>query len=116
MLQVKERRHGAASSSAPTGTGVFPGARPRVTIRRKNTGRPEGRLYPPMGDWKVAPPIRPSGIRSRGSTRFEYVVLRDATGEIGGADGIRTHDPLNAIQVLFQLSYSPTPKSSEAEL
>ena len=27
---------------------------------------------------------------------------------IGGADGVRTHDPLNAIQVLSQLSYSPT--------
>ena len=26
----------------------------------------------------------------------------------GGAEGIRTPDPLNAIQVLFQLSYSPT--------
>ncbi len=27
---------------------------------------------------------------------------------IGGAEGTRTPDPLNAIQVLFQLSYSPT--------
>jgi hypothetical protein len=26
----------------------------------------------------------------------------------GGAEGIRTPDPLNAIQVLSQLSYSPT--------
>ena len=26
----------------------------------------------------------------------------------GGADGTRTRDPLNAIQVLFQLSYSPS--------
>ncbi len=26
----------------------------------------------------------------------------------GGADGIRTHDLLNAIQALSQLSYSPT--------
>jgi hypothetical protein len=29
-------------------------------------------------------------------------------GGIGGAEEIRTPDPLNAIQVLFQLSYSPT--------
>ena len=36
--------------------------------------------------------------------------------KVGGADGIRTHDPLNAIQVLFQLSYSPTLKSLEGEL
>ena len=28
--------------------------------------------------------------------------------KIGGAEGTRTPDPLNAIQVLFQLSYSPT--------
>ena len=28
--------------------------------------------------------------------------------KFGGADGVRTHDPLNAIQVLSQLSYSPT--------
>ncbi len=43
---------------------------------------------------------------------------RAGTGSrnIGGADGIRTHDPLNAIQVLFQLSYSPTLKSSETGL
>ena len=26
----------------------------------------------------------------------------------GGAEGIRTPDPLNAIEVLSQLSYSPT--------
>ncbi len=31
-----------------------------------------------------------------------------AIGEFGGAEEIRTPDPLNAIQVLFQLSYSPT--------
>lgn len=30
---------------------------------------------------------------------------------IGGAEEIRTPDPLNAIQVLFQLSYSPTRRS-----
>lgn len=27
----------------------------------------------------------------------------------GGAEGIRTHDPHNAIVVLYQLSYDPTP-------
>ena len=33
----------------------------------------------------------------------------DATGaKGGGGDGIRTHDPLHAMQVLSQLSYSPT--------
>ena len=28
--------------------------------------------------------------------------------KLGGAEGIRTPDPLNAIEVLSQLSYSPT--------
>ena len=28
--------------------------------------------------------------------------------KFGGAEGIRTPDPLNAIEVLSQLSYSPT--------
>lgn len=27
--------------------------------------------------------------------------------KFGGPEGIRTHDPLNAIQVLYQLSYRP---------
>ena len=30
------------------------------------------------------------------------------TAKNGGAEGIRTPDPLNAIEVLSQLSYSPT--------
>ena len=29
------------------------------------------------------------------------------TVAVGGPDGARTHDPLNAIQVLSQLSYRP---------
>lgn len=29
-------------------------------------------------------------------------------GKIGGLEGSRTPDPLNAIQVLYQLSYEPT--------
>jgi hypothetical protein len=31
-------------------------------------------------------------------------------GFVGGAKGARTPDLLNAIQTLFQLSYSPTPE------
>jgi hypothetical protein len=33
----------------------------------------------------------------------------------GGADGDRTHDLMNAIQALSQLSYSPTAKKSNME-
>ena len=54
-------------------------------------------------------PVTPDQVYDRSS-------LDTLEREIGGADGIRTHDPLNAIQVLFQLSYSPTLKSSEAGL
>ena len=32
---------------------------------------------------------------------------------IGGADGSRTHDLLNAIQALSQLSYGPTDRRTE---
>ena len=32
---------------------------------------------------------------------------------IGGGDGIRTHDPLHAMQVLSQLSYSPTGRGGQ---
>jgi hypothetical protein len=36
------------------------------------------------------------------------VAVHDLRGSVGGAKGARTPDLLNAIQTLFQLSYSPT--------
>ena len=67
---------------------------------------PPGRLQ--MDEYFLVP-ATPDQVYDRSSL--------DTLGrEIGGADGIRTHDPLNAIQVLFQLSYSPTLKSSETGL
>jgi hypothetical protein len=42
--------------------------------------------------------------------RLGVVDDRVAGGEIGGAKGARTPDLLNAIQTLFQLSYSPAPE------
>ena len=60
------------------------------------------------------------GVSRRDITRYISEDTTEISGMnqdgIGGADGIRTHDPLNAIQVLFQLSYSPTLKSLEREL
>ncbi len=60
------------------------------------------------------------GVSRRDITRYISGDTTEISGMnqdgIGGADGIRTHDPLNAIQVLFQLSYSPTLKSLEREL
>ena len=35
--------------------------------------------------------------------------------EFGGAEGIRTPDPLNAIEVLSQLSYSPMQSPMDSE-
>ena len=38
-----------------------------------------------------------------------YGTVQDRVGKVnGGAGGTRTPDPLNAIEVLSQLSYSPT--------
>jgi hypothetical protein len=34
----------------------------------------------------------------------------------GGAEGIRTHDPHNAIVVLYQLSYDPIQIGSQSKL
>ena len=44
----------------------------------------------------------------RGSLR-----LRSAPAKAGGAEGIRTPDPHNAIVVLYQLSYDPSLRSRE---
>ena len=41
----------------------------------------------------------------RGSRKYETI--------FGGADGSRTHDLLNAIQALSQLSYGPTDGKTE---
>src|SRR5262245_7949354 len=44
---------------------------------------------------------------------FKPKILKLFEGVFGGADGSRTHDLLNAIQALSQLSYSPTAEISE---
>ena len=46
----------------------------------------------------------PSWVSSRSSLKFVELGTRTARG---GDDGIRTHDPLLAGQVLSQLSYTP---------
>ena len=43
--------------------------------------------------------------RANGETRFSR--RQTGTASRNGADGIRTHDPLRARQVLSQLSYRP---------
>ena len=51
----------------------------------------------------------PSVICSRPSFASSYLFVRHLTffSKVGGDDGIRTHDPLLAGQVLSQLSYTP---------
>jgi hypothetical protein len=46
--------------------------------------------------------------RARRNARSTTLPLRYAREEWSGADGSRTHDLLNAIQALSQLSYGPT--------
>ena len=63
------------------------------------------------GDWKCGLPRNNELIHSRGHKQ------RRACGLTlnGGADGDRTHDLMNAIHALSQLSYSPTEKKSNME-
>jgi hypothetical protein len=44
---------------------------------------------------------------------FRKFQISDTYQKFGGAEGNRTLDLLNAIQALSQLSYGPTPVSSE---
>ena len=44
---------------------------------------------------------------------FMSFQISDLHQRFGGADGSRTHDLLNAIQALSQLSYGPTIGSTE---
>ena len=56
------------------------------------------------------PTSRLSGARSNHLSYepvFPWLTLRFFTCSLGGDDGIRTHDPLLAGQVLSQLSYTP---------
>ena len=43
---------------------------------------------------------------------LSYLDKRCRFDNASGADGTRTHDPLHAMQVLFQLSYSPAARTS----
>ena len=53
--------------------------------------------------------LRPMPPRRRWlATRSSLALSRATRAKGGGGDGIRTHDPLHAMQVLSQLSYSPT--------
>ena len=63
-----------------------------------------------MGSSGVEPPTsRLSGARSNLLSYEPLFPQRSLTfAVIGGDDGIRTHDPLLAGQVLSQLSYTPT--------
>ena len=51
-------------------------------------------------------PLQPLGY----SSRAVWIVRRltHTEGHTGGSDGVRTHDPLLARQVLSQLSYTPS--------
>ena len=64
-----------------------------------------------MGSSGLEPPTsRLSGARSNHLSYepvFPWLTLRFFTCSLGGDDGIRTHDPLLAGQVLSQLSYTP---------
>ena len=42
---------------------------------------------------------------------MSYELLSSVAWKLGGDDGIRTHDPLLAGQVLSQLSYTPIPRA-----
>ena len=57
------------------------------------------------------------GRRASGGFAKKYRVLRDllpafSFWKAGGAEGIRTPDPHNAIVVLYQLSYDPSPNNA----
>ena len=64
-----------------------------------------------VGSSGLEPPTsRLSGARSNllsYEPMSDRVLLPDTSGPGGGDDGIRTHDPLLAGQVLSQLSYTP---------
>ena len=61
-----------------------------------------------MGSSGVEPPTsRLSGARSN-LLSYEPLFPQQLSDKSGGDDGIRTHDPLLAGQVLSQLSYTPT--------
>ena len=89
---------------------------PSTSLNPTNSTLRRTLILPPKGDMAGESP----GVSRRDVTRFFSGDATEISGRnqegIGGADGIRTHDPLNAIQVLFQLSYSPTLKSLEREL
>ena len=62
-----------------------------------------------MGSSGVEPPTsRLSGARSNLLSYEPLFPQRLRQSDVGGDDGIRTHDPLLAGQVLSQLSYTPT--------
>ena len=47
---------------------------------------------------------------------FQFFILNCALRALGGDDGIRTHDPLLAGQVLSQLSYTPILINAECKM
>lgn len=60
---------------------------------------------------RVAPPFRPepalAGDEAAKGIPGDSPASLENLDRIGGADGIRTHDPVHAMHVLCQLSYSP---------
>ena len=44
---------------------------------------------------------------------FPRMISAESKGKAGGAEGIRTPDPHNAIVVLYQLSYDPSQMSAQ---
>ncbi len=89
---------------------------PSTSLNPTNSTLRRALIIPPKGDMAgESPGVRRGDLNRYFSEDTAEISGRNQDG-IGGADGIRTHDPLNAIQVLFQLSYSPTLKSQEREL
>ena len=82
------------------------GLRQLVPQERKAT-RPQPGGYPPHVGGSTR---ETDGDKSRASIVLFGLFLGFA---VGGAEGIRTPDPHNAIVVLYQLSYDPIRKGSD---
>ena len=72
-------------------------------LREGDTGEPRQRR-----DALLDTRARDSRLSGKDAKELALHGIVLSTVRNGGAEGIRTPDPLNAIEVLSQLSYSPT--------